>query len=222
MTDQTPFGLTRTPENKETIEILETIKETCTANPRIARETLRILAENENQPSTALASATPNSPVIEVRPPAPQSRSRRKPSRKCTRSKRSHRKRLTRLELHQAHCCICDASDQEEIEEAFVNWECVAQIAQEYNIERRAIYRHAHATGLFAMRDSNIRGALGHIIQRAGRVETTADSVIRAVKMFAHMNPRGEWFNPPTHVIVSPGVPQRSVTPRKVFKDLKP
>jgi hypothetical protein len=33
---------------------------------------------------------------------------------------------------------------------AFLNGECVNQIAKDYGIERRAIDRHAHATGLFA------------------------------------------------------------------------
>ncbi len=148
--------------------------------------------------------------------------------------------RLPRLARHQAHCGICGHELQEEIDEAFVNWECVYKIADEYDIDRRAIYRHAHATGLFPKRDRNLRRALGHIIHEADRVSPSADSIVRAVRMFAHINARGDWVNPPTHVIFSSGPrlsdqdspPQRSReaspapplsdTPCKVSKRLNP
>jgi hypothetical protein len=69
---------------------------------------------------------------------------------------------------------------------------------------RRALYRHAHATGLFAKRDRNIRRALGLIIHRADEVlSVTADSVIRALKMLTHINAHGQWVQPPTHVVFS-------------------
>jgi hypothetical protein len=221
MTDQTPFALARTSADPETVEVLEAAKEIATANPRVGREILRILTDGKNPPASPLIDVTP------VEPPSPAPR----PRRKSRRSKPASR--LTALQLHASHCQICGASDQDEIDEAFINWESVADIAREYNIDRRMIYRHARGTRLFAKRDLNIRGSLGHIIQCAGNVPITADAVIRAVKTFAHMNARGEWFNPAQHVIVSPGVPQaqaetspdarqRSVTPSKVFKRLKP
>jgi hypothetical protein len=135
-----------------------------------------------------------------------KSRSRRKTSRarrQIAKAPPEPPRRLSRLELHRAHCGICGDDLQEEIDERFVNWECVSQIAADYEIERSALYRHAHATGLMARRDRNIRRALCHIIQDAGQVAVTADSVVRAVKAFAHINARGEWVNPPTQVVFS-------------------
>jgi hypothetical protein len=112
-------------------------------------------------------------------------------------------KRLSRLELHQAHCGICGHELEEEIDERFTNWEHVNEIARDYELDRSAIYRHAHATGLFVKRDRNVRRALGRIIQEADGVMVTADCVIRAIKMLTHINARGEWVNPPTHVVFS-------------------
>ena len=111
------------------------------------------------------------------------------------------------LELHQAQCGICSHQLREEIDEAFVNWECVSQIAHDYRLHRSALYRHAHATGLLERRNRNIRHALGHIIQHAGRVEVTANSIIRAVKIFTHINAHGSWVQPPTHIIHSSAPP---------------
>jgi len=137
-------------------------------------------------------------------------------------------KRLSRLELHQAHCSICGYEDQDEIDEAFVSWEHVGQIARDYDIDRRAIYRHAHATGLYAKRDCNVRRALGRIIHEADRVTATADSVVRSIKMLTHVNAHGDWVQPPTHVIFSTATARpaaataakRSDTPCKVKKRL--
>jgi hypothetical protein len=175
--------------------------------------------------------------------PPPEHRRKRAPRRIKKHTRRRQKKARTRppepskpmprLARHQAHCGICRDELQEEIDEAFVNWECVYKIAEEYEIGRRAIYRHAHATGLFAKRDRNLRSALGHIIHEADRVSPTADSIVRAVRMFAHINARGEWVNPPTRVIFStatagpanaaaPPAAPLSDTPCKVRKRLNP
>ncbi len=126
------------------------------------------------------------------------------PPQKSQRAKQRRRhvpERLSRLELHRAHCVICTSKLRDEIDEAFIDWRCVNQIAAEYRLHRGTLYRHAHATGLFARRDRNIRRALGHVIEHAGRVEVTADSIIRAAKIFTHINAHGSWVQPPTHVI---------------------
>jgi hypothetical protein len=115
---------------------------------------------------------------------------------------------MSRLELHQAHCGICGDELQEEIDERFVNWDYVSQIAHDYSLNRSALYRHA--TGLFPKRDRNLRRALGHIIHEAGRVTVTADAVVRAVKVFAHINARGDWVNPPTYGIFSSTAARRA------------
>lgn len=129
---------------------------------------------------------------------------RKRAPRRTSRKPARNEPRLSSRARHEAHCGIRGTDCQEEIDEAFVHWHSVAKIAEDYRIERRAIYRHAHATGLFPRRDRNLRRALGLIIHRAESAEhVTADSVIRAVRTLAHINDAGEWVNPPTHVIFS-------------------
>jgi hypothetical protein len=182
-------------------------------------------------PSESEVSRGAPSAIIEVTTPKAKSRRKKSPSsrRKTSRSRRkkspsSRRKSLrargkkkkptpssppqptSRRERHKELCGICRTKYREEIDDAFINWESVNNIAWEFQIERRVVYRHAHATGLFAKRDRNIRRALGLIIHRADKVQgVTADSVIRAVHMLAHINEAGEWIAPPAHVIVSSG-----------------
>jgi predicted Zn-ribbon and HTH transcriptional regulator len=184
----------------------------------VANEMLRILESGERPPAATTA-------IVQVA--ADEAKSRRRKKSHSKRKKTSPPPgRLSRLELHQSHCKICGYEDQDEIDEAFVSWENVSQIAEDYERDRRAIYRHANATGLYAKRDRNIRRALGRIIQEADFVTASADSVVRAVKMLTHVNAHGDWVQPPTHVIFSsptahPGT-ERSDTPCKVKKGLKP
>lgn len=107
---------------------------------------------------------------------------------------------------HERLCLVCRDPLREAIEEEFIHWHSVRDIAEAYQIHPRAIYRHARAVNLYDKRHRNLRFALEHIIQRAQDVRVvTADSVIRAVHAFARINRDGQWVNPPTHVIVSSG-----------------
>ena len=98
------------------------------------------------------------------------------PSSKKTGTKGPDRQRKSRLDLHQAHCGICSHELRDEIDEAFVSWECVHQIATDYRLHRSALYRHAHAVGLFRRRRRNLRCALELVIQEAERTSPTADA----------------------------------------------
>ena len=107
---------------------------------------------------------------------------------------------------HERLCLVCRNPHRENIEEEFIHWHSVRDIAETYQIHPHTIYRHARAVNLYDKRARNLRFALDHIIQRAQDVRVvTADSVIRAVHHFARINRDGHWVNPPTHVIVSPG-----------------
>jgi hypothetical protein len=141
---------------------------------------------------------------------------------------------LSSLAMHEAQCMICGSECREEMDELFVNWHNVSEIGREFNTPRRTIYRHAHAVGLFPIRDRNLRRSLGLIIHRAETAPgLTADSVIRAVRTLAHINETGEWVNPPTHVIVSSGAvvhantiapssPELLDTPCRAIESVKP
>jgi hypothetical protein len=116
--------------------------------------------------------------------------------------------RAATLERHARKCAICNHPDREDIEEDFVHWHSPASLAAQYKLpDRYTVYRHARAVGLFELRRSKLRTVYEHILERAERVDVTANSVIRAAKAFASMTDAGEWREPPTTHIIVPGLP---------------
>lgn len=115
---------------------------------------------------------------------------------------------------HQRHCTICSHPDRDEIDAEFIEWFPPDDIAREYKVSRRAIYRHARALGLFARRNSNLRLALGRLVECVDHVEPTADSIVRAIHALARINDDGQWVEPPAHVIVSSGGIHRQASAR--------
>jgi hypothetical protein len=94
---------------------------------------------------------------------------------------------------HSRNCTVCAHEDREEIEREFVNWTSPKVIAKEFGLkDRTAVYRHAHAFGLFPKRGRNIRAALEKIIERAGEVEATSAAVVAAVQAYARINSQGQ------------------------------
>lgn len=61
---------------------------------------------------------------------------------------------------HWNLCSVCHCPQRESIEAEFVMWEQVEVIGRRYGVGRSAVYRHAHATGLFPQRQRNISKAL--------------------------------------------------------------
>ena len=101
-------------------------------------------------------------------------------------------KKATDVSHHERRCSVCRHPDCEAIEEEFVHWHSLAAIEHGYRIDRRSVYRHAHAFGLFEIRAANIRFALGHLISQAQGFDPTADSIVRAVHAFARINSSGQ------------------------------
>jgi hypothetical protein len=147
-----------------------------------------------------------------ARKPRSKSRKRKRSTARLATPRRNHAKPKpkplsatdTRSD-HERHCTICSHSDRADIENAFMHWHSIGDMADEYDVSRSAIYRHAYAAGLFSRRNRNLRFALGHLVERVQDVEPTADSVVRAMHAFARVNDEGEWIEPPAHVIVSSG-----------------
>lgn len=106
---------------------------------------------------------------------------------------------------HQRHCTVCAHPDRAAIETEFLHWHAPGHIPYDYKVSRSAIFRHAHAVGLFARRNRKLRFALGHLIERVQDVEPTADSIVRAIHAFARVNDDGQWIEPPARLIVSSG-----------------
>ena len=107
---------------------------------------------------------------------------------------------------HRRKCSVCRHPERDAIEEAFLHWQDVSNITREFRLPgRTALYRHARALGLFARRSRNLRFALGLIIEQAESVTPTAEAIIRAVRAYTCLTDAGEWLEPPSRVIVSPG-----------------
>jgi hypothetical protein len=93
---------------------------------------------------------------------------------------------------HEIACTVCAHPDKEAIELAFIEWESPSRIAKQHKVAVRALYRHAHAAGLFLRRDKNIRAALGNIIVRGGRCRVSAHAVVQACMALARLNSSGQ------------------------------
>ena len=159
--------------------------------------------------------------AVEAAAPAPEPAKRRakKPkSRKTARASRAivqcrrrtaaslPKRELTPIERHARKCIICKHDQREEIEEDFLQWGHPDSITQTYQlVNYRTIYRHAHATGLMEQRTMNLRFACESVVEHSSAVVPSADALLRAIRMCTRINNRGEWHEPPSHVIVSSG-----------------
>jgi hypothetical protein len=93
------------------------------------------------------------------------------------------------LGRHMSQCSICRSPYREEIEERWVDWGHPSDIESVYHISRDALYRHAHALGLFGKRRRNIRMALERIIERvAGVSSLSASGVVSAIQAYVKLN----------------------------------
>lgn len=113
-------------------------------------------------------------------------------------------KRPASLRLHERQCKICRHPDRATIEEDFRRWREPYYIVEEYSLpSRSALYRHAQATGLMARRRRNLRGVAERILENVGNATFTADAILRAMRVFAHITEDGKWIEPPKRTIVT-------------------
>jgi hypothetical protein len=98
---------------------------------------------------------------------------------------------------HNRKCNVCRHAERAAIEQDFLRWHSPDRIAEDYGIaDHSSVYRPAHATGLFKRRAATIRLALEPIIERAMTVNVTADAIIRAIYVHAHLTDDGKWVEP--------------------------
>jgi hypothetical protein len=98
---------------------------------------------------------------------------------------------------HNRKCKVCRHPERAAIEQDFLRWRSPDRIAEDYGIaDHSSVYRHAHATGLFDKRAATIRLALGPIIEQAMTVKVTADAIVRAIYVHAHLTDDGKWVEP--------------------------
>ena len=130
--------------------------------------------------------------------------------------KRRSRRKLRRVAkssappdlVHESRCSVCQHEFRAALEEEFIHWHSPRNIAYDYDVSERAVYRHAHALNLFAARDRNLRFALGNVIDRVDRVPVmTPDAIIKAIHAYARVNSEGQWVEPPRYLVISQGLP---------------
>jgi len=144
--------------------------------------------------------------------PSPQALARRKSSSSSPRF-RLNSKGLPDLDRHSRKCCICSHPDRDAIEGEFIRWACPRRIARDYQIaDRASFYRHAHATGLYARRRREFARVLEDILEcvEHSSLEKTADVIIRASRVYAHLDENGNWIEPRrTQVILTGPAPSQ-------------
>lgn len=107
------------------------------------------------------------------------------------------------LERHSRKCQVCCHPDRQAIEELFAHWVRPAGIARLYDIEWRALYRHAHALDLFRQRRGNMRSIMENILERGAEAPITADAILRTYRAYTSLADDGKWTEPPKHIIFS-------------------
>ena len=96
------------------------------------------------------------------------------------------------LGRHRAQCSICLHPECKEIEQRWIDWEPMSQIKYEYQVSHDAMYRHAHALGLFEKRKKNIMRALERIIEKVMTTQPSASAVVAAINAYAKLNGLGQ------------------------------
>jgi hypothetical protein len=100
------------------------------------------------------------------------------------------------LRRHKKQCTLCAHPDCEQIERDFVGWKSPIAIAAEHGLaNRETVYRHAHALGLFAKRQRNVRAALERMIEKSDSVEVSSSAVVAAIQAYAKINAQGQWVD---------------------------
>ena len=101
-------------------------------------------------------------------------------------------------ERHSRKCLICSHPDRDAIEGEFIRWRSPEKIARDYDVtDRNSIYRHAHATNLFEERRRHIPRVLESYLETIDdNPPEDFDPVTRAVRVYAHLNTTGGWFEP--------------------------
>jgi hypothetical protein len=117
------------------------------------------------------------------------------------------------FDRHARRCSICSHPDRDAIEGEFIRWASPRRLAKDYQIaDRASLYRHAHATGLFPRRRREFARVLEDILEcvEHSSLEESADVMIRAARVYAHLDEKGMWFEPPrTHIIFTGPAPSQ-------------
>jgi hypothetical protein len=104
---------------------------------------------------------------------------------------------------HPRKCTICNHPDRESIDEAFLHWSRSERIVRDYNLPSvSALYRHAHACGLWNLRRTKIRRALDRVIEQAAECRPSGNAVLRAIEISVRFDQDDRYVEPNKKVII--------------------
>jgi len=132
------------------------------------------------------------------------------------------RRRVSQPDLarHARKCTICHHKDRPVIDFDYLNWRSTQQIIRVYALPHRvALYRHAAATGLTALRKSTLHSVLDSIIEQAETVQVTGATILRAMRDYSCLTKNGDWVELPRRKIVLPS--QQSASPTSSVRQRK-
>jgi hypothetical protein len=132
------------------------------------------------------------------------------------------------VDRHRRRCTICKHRDRESIEQDFLHWHSIRDIAWTHEIDdTRAITRHAVATGLRTQRRKNLLFAAENVASRADEAKVTGSNVLQAIRVCTQITDTGEWIDAPSRLVIStesnapaprPTVPPRLTGPRPMLQ----
>jgi hypothetical protein len=128
---------------------------------------------------------------------------------------------------HARRCVVCAHPDRDAIEGDFIRWRSPERIAKTYQIaDRSSIYRHAHSTGLFEYRKREVGRVLEAILENVEHCPIeSADLIVRAARLYTHLNDRGQWVEAPRvqyHIDGPPPEVAPARKPKRARKTLRP
>ena len=110
----------------------------------------------------------------------------------------------TPYERHARKCAICHHEDRAEIEQSFMHWVSLREIAYSFELRTSdSIRRHAIATGLDDLRTRSVRCALRRAIERIGEATPTMTGMIQAIRALSCLDDEGRWLEPTRRVIIT-------------------
>lgn len=120
------------------------------------------------------------------------------------------------LSRHSRKCSVCSHPDRDVIEAEFIRWSNPDDLVTYFNLGgRSAIYRHAHATGLFARRKRELCRTLETILETSDSATfETAPVLISAARIYSHLDEEGRWYEPPKTIRILHGqIPPAELEP---------
>jgi hypothetical protein len=98
---------------------------------------------------------------------------------------------------------VCAHPQRDAIEFDFLRWRSPEKLALDYDIaDHSSIYRHVHATGLYAHRQKSMHAALESILERSDKIHSSDLDVVRAASIYSHMDENGQWVDTPVKLII--------------------